>query len=347
MNASSYSVAFRKKFNKLKSECLLKSCFHEDNQCSDKIIKAHSIQNNKILNKLSEDGHVLMYTAAIGNEFDLVTTMKKEGRSKATTFSGFCGFHDKELFRAIEDGDYVVGNKEQEFLFAYRALAKEYFTKKTTTEMYKRMYSLAGSSNYEKINEFFGVIAKPTREDLIDISGMLSAHLLGCEDAGKRLELYRERMNYYLDNQNFDEIVTEVIELSKEHLIAVSSITFLERDLEENIINDLSDFQISLAPLFITVFPQDGKTYVLLSYFKRNALRYKFIKKQILNKTEVEQREIISSIVMNYCENFAVSPIKWKEIDEETRPKYDKKYRESLYEVDKRLSTEEKLNLFI
>lgn len=347
MNIATYSVAFKKKYNKLKSECLLKSCFHEDNQCSDRIIKAHSIQNNKILNKLSENGHVFMYTATIGNDFDLITKMEKEGRSKATTFSGFCGYHDKEIFKAIEDEDYVVENKEQEFLFAYRALAKEYFTKKTTTEMYRRMYNLAGSSDYEKINDFFGVIAKPAREDLINISGMLFTTLFGCEDAVKRLELYRTRMNGYLDNGTFEEIFTDVIEFSNEHLLAVSSITFLERDLEDNVINDLADFQISLAPLFITVFPQDGKTYILLSYFKRNASRYKFIKRQILNKAEEEQKKIISSIVMNYCENFAVSPVNWKGIDIEVRSKLDKKYRESLYEVDKKVSVEDGLNIFI
>ena len=33
-------------------------CIHNDEKCHKEIIKAHSIQNNKILSKLATDGHV-------------------------------------------------------------------------------------------------------------------------------------------------------------------------------------------------------------------------------------------------------------------------------------------------
>ena len=54
-----------KGFNKMKRDSSLKECFHEDENCSNKIIKAHAIQNNRILNEISENGEVLM----IGEEW--------------------------------------------------------------------------------------------------------------------------------------------------------------------------------------------------------------------------------------------------------------------------------------
>ena len=114
-----------RKLNKLFNEAKQKSCFIDDLKCSAKIIKAHSIQNNKILNKLSYNGEVIMIASQKDN---LGFTTELVGRKKATVFTGFCGYHDNIIFLPIEEKDYCKYDKEQEFLFAFRALAKEYYT---------------------------------------------------------------------------------------------------------------------------------------------------------------------------------------------------------------------------
>lgn len=46
--------------NNLKNEAHIKQCLHPNkNECDEKIIKAHAIQNNRILNKISEKGMVV------------------------------------------------------------------------------------------------------------------------------------------------------------------------------------------------------------------------------------------------------------------------------------------------
>lgn len=99
-----------------------KRCWHpeaSDTTCkidsSGKIIvsAAHSIQNNGVLSKIVEKGHVMSYTLDKG-EFD----GKQIGKNHASIFWGFCNKHDS-IFAPIETSPYT-GTSEQHFLFAYR-----------------------------------------------------------------------------------------------------------------------------------------------------------------------------------------------------------------------------------
>jgi len=127
MNLKEIQIELSKEFSKLYRECKFKKCvFPDQSQCSEKVIKAHSIQKNKILKHIAENGMLI----SSGIESILFTKeFKKIGVSSASTFFGFCNYHDTILFSEIENKDYV-GNIEQKFLHAYRACALEYVKKK-------------------------------------------------------------------------------------------------------------------------------------------------------------------------------------------------------------------------
>lgn len=334
-------------FNKIKKDSFLKECFHEDENCSNKIIKAHSIQNNRILNKISENGEVLMIGGGLDSSSIFKTSMQRIGRKRATTFTGFCGTHDNNLFMPIEENGYEKGNKEQEYLFAYRALAKEYHTKLTVGDMYRKMQQYLKAGEYHKLSDLFDEQSPPSLEHIQYMATMFQSYLIGSQDAEARLTLFKQRMNDYLDNCNFEEVITEVIEFDEEYHIAVSSITFIERDLNDEIINEMENFDVPLAPLFITVFPQDGKTYVLLSYFERNKRKYKFIKEQILTKSIQMQKIIISNLIIAYLENWAISPIKWNSLSRKMKARIYKHYHDTIMAGNRSLLYDRNMNLFL
>lgn len=115
-------IAYVRK-NKLK----LSFCLHADEHCSGEIIKSNSIQNNKILSKLSVNSHV--YSAGFNvNNFG-GADLKRCGKKEATISTCFCLHHDTELFKNIELVDYKY-TSEQNFLYAYRAFSKTYYDKK-------------------------------------------------------------------------------------------------------------------------------------------------------------------------------------------------------------------------
>ena len=44
----------------IENNARIKQCLHPNqDECDQKIIKAHAIQNNRILNKIAEEGHVI------------------------------------------------------------------------------------------------------------------------------------------------------------------------------------------------------------------------------------------------------------------------------------------------
>lgn len=338
---------FSIEFNKFKNKHLWSGCFHTDSNCSQRIIKAHSIQNNKILNNISENGEVLMFGAVGGNEIEITNSLQEQGRKKATTFTGFCGHHDHSIFRPIEDSDYILGNKEQEFLYTYRATAKEYHTKKSVANMYRTLLDLLVKGSYTEISKVFEA-EPPSEEQISFMRDMFLGTRLGSEDAEKSLERYRQKLNTDLDNRFYDDIITNVIVLEEEHHIAVSSVFYLEESLNGTKINDLGDFNICLAPLYLTVFPQNGQTFILLSHFKRNDRRYRFIKNDLLKRDTREIKMILSNIILSYVENLVVSPIRWKATKISTRNAITKLYNETPPEVvDKPLIIDRNLDLFL
>ncbi|MDF7802099.1 SEC-C domain-containing protein [Pontiellaceae bacterium B1224] len=110
-----------------------KLCLHPDaspENCSGKIIKAHTIQRNGGLSKIAHNGHV--YTVST----DIASVIKNGGKlslqltglKNATTFTGFCNKHDTEIFKPIETAPFSPSN-EYAFILAYRVLSKELYAK--------------------------------------------------------------------------------------------------------------------------------------------------------------------------------------------------------------------------
>ncbi len=104
-----------------KKECLYPQRYADE--CSKKIIAAHSIQKSRVLKSISNDSNEVM-------TFYQTTENKPRyvGWKQASTFNGFCEKHDKQIFSVIEDRD-VEPTSEQLFIFGYRAFCHELYQK--------------------------------------------------------------------------------------------------------------------------------------------------------------------------------------------------------------------------
>ena len=77
--------------NKRMNEARIKHCIHPNKtECSGNIIRAHSIQNNRILTRIGDQGEVYM-VKALPTQTRMKYKFKRVGRTVATTFTGFCG----------------------------------------------------------------------------------------------------------------------------------------------------------------------------------------------------------------------------------------------------------------
>lgn len=68
--------------------------------CNEKPIRAHSIQNARVIELIQSDGHVMMPRYRIKDDKP-VLELVKISRNEASTFTGLCGTHDREIFNAI------------------------------------------------------------------------------------------------------------------------------------------------------------------------------------------------------------------------------------------------------
>lgn len=314
----------KKMLRELEKISYVRECFHKNKKCLAPIIFAHSIQNNKILKKISENGEVLYISL---HENGIKSFLPKTGRGKATTFTGFCKYHDNTIFSSIENKDYQEKDTAQEFLFAYRALAKEYHAQKAAKKLLK------------------STINKYPNESIINSS---EYWLLSVSQALEELETHKEKLNQALDNKNFDILETLIITLHREHKIAVSSFFIMKNDFNGDTINLMTDFSKELKPFYLTIFPQSGKTYVLFSYLKKHKETLAPVLAQIYkNKSVNDIKKNISNIIAIYSENFVISPITWDKISEQEQSIFYNIFFENSTYDKKDLSKLENINLFI
>lgn len=279
-----------------------KTCFIVG--CEEKPIRSHSIAESRLLKRISSNGNVLhmsFQASAESGEAEIVPV----GKAKATTFPGLCKEHDREIFECIDNHDYVIGNKQQEFMFALRAVAREYSVR---IAMDSNLKSLIERTEHG-IEEKFPILPERMEE--------MKLFYKGFSNGTKELVGKREVFNHNLARGRYWKVCTETIEVVGEFPIVASSTFKLERDPDGKIVNLIHDLSCKGRPMFFTLFPQAGYSYCILSWLHSDRAYYESI--EGLNRLSQENKKvIISNLLCSYIENFAVNPEYWNSLPAET-----------------------------
>ena len=307
----------------LARESRFKECFCLGDECSTSIIRAHSVQNNRILSQIAEDGHVIQLKPKdIDGNFEIRS--EAIGRKVATISTNFCGFHDTKIFLPIEARDYCKNNKEQEFLFAYRAFAREYHVKREATNL------LSNAKKLPKVDKNY-----------------LDLALQGSSLTLQQMEKEKIWWNSALRNLNFDKIGTCVIEFYGHYQIAASSAFAVEYDMQGNQINDFSDLNQDLKFIFLSVFPQGSKIFVLLSFYRKDKKLFSFLNSQVKKRSINEQKIIISNLLLSHVENLVLSPRLWNKLLAEQQDFVKQMFLMTIHSFENHLSNLKDINLFM
>ena len=221
-----------KVFNSFLSLRKKKMCLFQDNtNCSGGIIDAHSIQNSRSLDAISEEGKIYHFELNISSYDDwkkYETLLPKiKGKAEVSTFKGFCAFHDRELFKSI-DMNKIEPTLEQSVLLSIRSIAHEIYTKNITSKMddiFKE--ALQGTS--------IAWQAKVTEEMKLHQEGTK----IGLEDLG---EHYNNFFKIFL-NKDYSRINRLVIKIYEQPEIMCSACFSPEFDLNNNLLQDLGKLE--------------------------------------------------------------------------------------------------------
>lgn len=101
-----------------------------DPSICDKVIAAHTVQKARVLAALVDArNHVRSFRRVRLRDGDTPPRPRDIGWSEASTFPGFCAYHDRTTFAPLETRPFD-GGIEQCFLVAYRALCYEMYQKR-------------------------------------------------------------------------------------------------------------------------------------------------------------------------------------------------------------------------
>ncbi|EPY08222.1 hypothetical protein PAALTS15_05833 [Paenibacillus alvei TS-15] len=255
-------------------------------KCSDDIKNAHSIQNNKILNRISKDSHVYKFGVNVTQK-EAGSSLELTSKNKASTFFGFCGTHDTEIFRPIEVKEYV-GDSHQNFLFAFRAHSIEH---------HRRIRKLANIKNIFKQCPY--MMLEPE---------VVYTYRVSQYDVRDLEQDYKFFKQSYFDS-NFDVVRTIHRQLDYEVNFATCTSFSIEDDLEGKTINEIYSIGHEEMPsIYLNVFPVEGKTNIIISYLSKDEQKYGDYFEQLDKMTEERLIKYLNYLIIQYTENVFFNP---------------------------------------
>lgn len=271
----------------IKSKTAHKECLHPEagkDQCSKKIIDAHSIQKSGPLKHIvDKTNHV--YTFGIdSNGKDVIS---KLGWQKASTFKGFCGVHDKAMFSPIEDEIYK-GTKFQCFIAGYRAYALEYFKK----------VSVIKGLPFMKENIDRGMSQREQFELQKNLESMNQGFMKGLEDFKATLDLY---VSHY-QQQNYDDFKSASFYFTGDLSVVVGGSFSPDFSMDGERIQSLAPGVKFIESLSVNTLNTGQGYAIVFSWPKRFKQCTKFIQSLIKVDKKLLPSRLIE-IIFSYIEN--------------------------------------------
>lgn len=287
-----------------------KKCLAPYMHCDGQTIRAHTVQNSKVLDLLVKNGHVISLTHRMDKVRGPVIEYKLIGRNNATTFTGLCDDHDREIFKPIDTNDIDTEDQQHLFLLAYRPILRELHA---TME---GAIKLQGA--YEKRVEL-GLDPKnqPSQTGRVALSHMLKSW---------RTSRYKFEYDKIRMSKNYDSVCHETRLLDVDRPTFAASVLF-STDTNESA-KDIRCIALNVLPV------SSEKTLVVISWLPRDTawVQQKF--HNLLKSEGRYGRYILSKTILNYSENFVLSPSYFEEWPSEKRDAIRSYFIDTLIQSD-------------
>lgn len=295
-------LEFRKKFNdmqkKINLEANIKECFHPNKaECKGGIIKAHSLQRQGALKTLEKEvkgnKYLYVHTEREHNFKHDFFDLKKVGRKAATTFDGFCSFHDTELFKEIENDIEAtdICNDKHMFLHSYRSFSVAYHRKFEEMKLY--------NSKDEEVLSFFKEAYS---------NGHLEAIKEGVSMALNDLKPPKEKLDEMLVNEDYSSLRYFAFEY--DYTVPVACASYITpHNLPNGKMIQMNSYSENQSSIITTVLPFENRTIVVLAVFMDDEVGMQYIDElELLFDDEMKFNKFMSFYLLTGAENLVVSP---------------------------------------
>lgn len=143
-------------------------------------------------------------------------------------------------------------------------------------------------------------------------------------EANNFLEIMAQKTVNNHDNQlGFElaikDFLLEKKEFENEIKFAGSCFYSPEKDFEGKRIQSIENVDVPLSHVFLTVFPQEGKTYAIISWFKKDEILFKSYGCFLDKLNNNERKNFVSNELLRSGENIAINPESWENLSREKK----------------------------
>jgi len=269
------------------SKCLAPDSL--SNECTRGTINAHTVSRSGSLGAIEKDGHVYSYKVSMQSLIKTSGAIHPEltGWRKASTFPGFCGFHDKKLFEPLEDKTFS-GTKEQCFLLAYRCVAFEFYAKKYSGQQSKLRQVLAAKSQ--------------------EMSQLIGDFNLGVELGLNDSNVHKSRYDAVLESKNWNAVHAVLIEFDGVFPIQCACGFFPDEDIYGRSIQEISIGKSTPDVITLVSFSANGISYISFCWLPDSDKSCVNYMTAIQQTPQAHLPAILGSLLLQRSENCHFSP---------------------------------------
>lgn len=276
----------------------VKECFHhQKDECKGKIKQAHSIQKNGKLSILESDvnGNKSVYSFAhsrISYEH-MMNELIPIGKKEASTFYGFCDFHDSKLFSKIENFAFDDSD-EHLFLHSYRSFAHSYHLKNEEIRAWNDV-------EYQKI--------------LIDTYGQKDVKVKQRQFKAleKHLKSRKKILDDSLTNDEFNNLNYLIFKFDGIVPLAIADIITPSVSFSGKLMNNSDDGNLIVSQPIITLLPEKDYSFLIIAAFNIDELSTNYLD-EINAMPKYKYEKALSSIIIDSCQNTVISPKFWDKL---------------------------------
>jgi hypothetical protein len=230
------------------------------------------------------------------------------GNREASTFTGFCGKHDSETFRAIEVNPFS-GTQEQLALLAYRSVSMEIFAK-------------IGALRHVDLIRSMDRGQSPQRQRFIQ--SMASGHEHGTEMGVRDLQHHKGRLEDAMKRRDFSEVNGFVVELSETPELVVSGAMASECDFLGNVLQRM-DKPGTLDYMSFNLLPTDDGGAAVFAWLGNQVASEKLVDSLVRLGDEDLPRALVR-YAFEFFENICTKPSWWNELAGDKQKEITQRY---------------------
>jgi hypothetical protein len=274
-------------------------------------IKSHTIQRRGGLGAIAESGHVCSTKKAFldlekrGGQVE----MEKIGVGQASTFPGFCSYHDTELFRPVEQANSKL-DAYNGFLLSLRAVTYELATKDSQLRLH------VASKEFIDYGRSF--------EQQAMLQNFLCLHQVGIEQGFKDVSLQKALYDEAFLSQDFSNFSFYGVEFDKVLPFAAAGAFMPEFDFAGARLQEIKVGQ-PVSQIALNITQLGDNTCVVFGWFggadcaaARLVDSFKAIPHQ-------EKANLLLVLAMEHLENFFCTPSWWGGLAPEVSAKLHQK----------------------